>query len=72
MIMDAPCKGCKERHEVCWQSCEKYLEYKVERQKLMDKIACERRMTSIEHRRASRGKAIGEMAKKIKKGYLHS
>lgn len=23
-----PCKGCTERHEVCWGKCEKYKEWK--------------------------------------------
>ena len=23
-----PCKGCAERHEACWGTCEKYKEWK--------------------------------------------
>ena len=31
-MIDAPCKDCEERHDVCHDHCEKYQEYKKERE----------------------------------------
>lgn len=56
--MNAPCKDCKERHDICWQECEKYSKYKKEMREVKDMIREERKRVSMEHKRASRVKAI--------------
>lgn len=37
--MNAPCKDCKERHELCHAQCERYKQYSDERQRI-----CEERL----------------------------
>lgn len=33
-IGHAPCKDCKERHELCWDTCEGYLSWKQRRKEV--------------------------------------
>lgn len=37
--MNAPCRGCPDRHPLCHMDCPKYLEFRAER----DRINAERR-----------------------------
>lgn len=37
MIPNAPCLNCPDRHESCHSHCEKYAEYKAERQKVLNR-----------------------------------
>lgn len=67
--MTAPCKDCKERHDICWQDCERYFKYKKEMGEIKEKIREERKRVSMEHKRASRVKAIHKF-EKIKKNSL--
>lgn len=64
--MDAPCKGCTDRHEMCWGECERYLEYKSEHDLIKQRIAFEREQVSLEHQRARRNRLIAESVKKSK------
>ena len=32
--MNAPCKNCPNRHELCHMTCEKYLKYREERDRM--------------------------------------
>ena len=34
MHENAPCKGCEQRHTACHSHCEKYAQWKMERQKM--------------------------------------
>lgn len=27
-----PCKGCEERHDLCWSDCEKFKQHKLEKE----------------------------------------
>lgn len=31
-----PCKDCPDRHRACWDSCDKYKQFKMEIQKVKD------------------------------------
>lgn len=68
--MDAPCKDCKERHDICWKECERYLDYKKEMGEIKEKIREERKCVSMEHKRASRVKAINNSIKNKKNTLL--
>lgn len=69
--MDAPCKDCKDRHDICWKDCDKYLRYKKEREEIKEKISEEKRKDSMERKRVYRRRAV-KNALKNKKGYLLS
>ena len=28
MLRDSPCKDCKDRHKLCWNDCEAFLDWK--------------------------------------------
>lgn len=32
--MNAPCKECQDRYEICHDSCEKYIKFRREREKI--------------------------------------
>ena len=34
---DCPCKGCDERHKACWDKCEKYTAWKMDREEMLAK-----------------------------------
>lgn len=38
---DGPCKGCQDRHVGCHSTCLKYIDWKQERQVLLDKKRAE-------------------------------
>lgn len=68
--MDAPCKDCKDRHDICWKDCDKYLRYKKEREEIKEKISEEKKKDSIDRKRVYRRRAVKNALKNKKSALL--
>ena len=68
--MIAPCKDCKDRHDICWQECERYKSYKSDMEEIKERIREDRKRVSMEHKRASRVKTINNSIKNKKNTLL--
>lgn len=63
--MTAPCKDCPDRHDVCWQDCGRYKDYKMNLEKIKRQMTFDRAQDSLENRRIRRNKIKAEFAKKF-------
>lgn len=56
--MVAPCKDCKERHDICWKECDRYLRYKKEYEDAKRLMELERAQAYLERKRSARSHRI--------------
>ena len=68
MIMKPPCKDCPDRQVGCHSTCEKYLLYKSELDKIKDSIQRERDFENLVRHRYTKGKPDLRKYSKNKKG----
>ena len=52
--MKAPCKDCPDRHELCHMECERYLEYRKERDRMNEDRKAEKQLHWDLNQNASR------------------